>query len=97
LQNLTLPPPRIEAAPLAEAFYQRLMRCYRQERRSAEAIAVYRRLRQTLSVTLGVAPSPASEALYRALISSEAATRERLLSLPSSLAAPSCFQFVCNL
>lgn len=58
----------IDADPLGEVFYQGLMHCYRQEQRTAEAIAVYRRLRQTLSVTLGVAPSPASEALYRELI-----------------------------
>jgi DNA-binding SARP family transcriptional activator len=68
LQNLTLPRLRgIEADPLAEALYQGLMRCYRQEGRSAEAIRRVRRLRQTLPVTLGVAPSPAS-ALYWALM-----------------------------
>jgi DNA-binding SARP family transcriptional activator len=57
----------LAADDLAEEFYQGLMRCYQQMGRTAEALAVYRRLRQTLSVTLGIAPSPASEALYRAL------------------------------
>jgi DNA-binding SARP family transcriptional activator len=58
----------IETDSLAEAFYQGLMRCYRQQERNAEALAVYRRLRQALSVTLGIAPAPASEALYRMMI-----------------------------
>jgi DNA-binding SARP family transcriptional activator len=58
----------IDADPLAEAFYQGLMRCYRDTARRAEALAIYRRLRQTISVMLGVTPSPASEALYRALV-----------------------------
>jgi two-component SAPR family response regulator len=59
----------IDADPLAEAFYQGLMRCYRDTARRAEGLAIYRRLRQTISVMLGVTPSPASEALYRALLS----------------------------
>lgn len=58
----------IETDALAEAFYQGLMRCYRQQERHAEALAVYRRLRQALSVTLGIAPSPSSDALYRELL-----------------------------
>ena len=57
----------LAADDLAEEFYQGLIRCYQQTGRRAEALAIYRRLRQTLSVTLGVSPSPASEALYRAL------------------------------
>ena len=58
----------IEADPLAEELYQGLMRCYRDTGRRAEGLAIYRRLRQTISVTLGVTPSPASDALYRALL-----------------------------
>ncbi|HQR53900.1 MAG TPA: BTAD domain-containing putative transcriptional regulator [Burkholderiales bacterium] len=58
----------IDADPLAEEFYQGLMRCYRDGGRRAEGLAVYRRLRQTISVMLGVKPAPASEALYRALL-----------------------------
>lgn len=38
-----------------------------QQDRRAEAMAVYRRLRQTLSVTLGNQPSPQSEALFRSI------------------------------
>jgi hypothetical protein len=43
------------------------MRCYLALQRAAEGMTVFRRLRQTLSVVLGVAPSPASEAAARAL------------------------------
>ncbi|MBA2353001.1 MAG: hypothetical protein H0V78_14805 [Burkholderiales bacterium] len=57
----------LEADDLAEEFYQGIMRCYRQLERRAEGIAAYRRLRQTLSVTLGIAPSPASDTLYESL------------------------------
>lgn len=55
----------IEADPLFERFHQRLMRCYLADGRCAEALGAYRQLRQTLSVTLGIAPSSATEALYR--------------------------------
>jgi len=54
----------IEADNLAEELYQKLMRCYMHLERRAEAMGVYRRLRQTLSVTLGIAPSPQSERLF---------------------------------
>jgi len=36
--------------------------------RYAEGIAVYRRLQRVLSVTLGIRPSSASEALHQALL-----------------------------
>jgi DNA-binding SARP family transcriptional activator len=57
----------LEADELAETFYQGLMRCHRALGRHAEGISTYRRLRQTLSVTLGIAPSENSQALARAL------------------------------
>ncbi len=57
----------IEADDLAEEFYQGLMRSYARMDRHAEAMAVYRRLRQALSVQLGIPPSPASERLFRSL------------------------------
>ncbi|HUF22478.1 MAG TPA: bacterial transcriptional activator domain-containing protein, partial [Burkholderiales bacterium] len=57
----------LDADPLAEMFYQGLMRCYARQGRHAEAISTYRRLRQTLSVVLGVAPSAGTEALVREL------------------------------
>lgn len=50
-----------------ESFYQGLMRCYQHLGRRSEAIGAYQRLRQILSITLGLAPSAASERLYQAL------------------------------
>jgi LuxR family maltose regulon positive regulatory protein len=57
----------IETEDLAEDLYQGLMRCYRELGRPAEGLAAYRRLRQILSVVLGIAPSAQSDALYRSL------------------------------
>jgi LuxR family maltose regulon positive regulatory protein len=54
----------IEVDNLAEEFYQGVMRCYIHLNRRAEGMAIYRRLHRTLSIVLGVAPSPASQALY---------------------------------
>ncbi len=61
----------IETDDLAEELYQGLMLCLMRLERRAEAIAVFRRFRQTLSVTLGVSPSPQSERLFRALQGTE--------------------------
>lgn len=55
------------ADELAEQFHQGLMRCYKALGRHADAISAYRRLRQTLSVILGIAPSEASQSLAKAL------------------------------
>jgi len=57
----------IEVENLAEAMYQGEMRCLHALHRRAEAMVVYRRLRQLLSVTLGVPPSAESDALFRSL------------------------------
>ena len=57
----------LEADDLAEQFYQGLMRCYAALGRHAEGMAVFRRLRQTLSVVLGIAPSDSTQALARSL------------------------------
>ena len=57
----------LEADNLGEPFYQGLMRCYLKLDRRAEGVATYRRLRELLSVTLNVSPSPQSQALYQAL------------------------------
>lgn len=58
----------IEAEPLAEASYRGLMRCYARLDRMADVMVVYRRLRQTLSVVLGIEPSVQSERLRRDLL-----------------------------
>jgi len=57
----------VEADPLVEPFYQGLMRCYDHLDRRSEAASAYRRLRQTLSVTLGVQPSTESQRLFATL------------------------------
>lgn len=57
----------LDADPMMEAFYQGLMRCYKQLGRRSEGISAYQRLRQVLSVTLGLSPSPGSERLFQAL------------------------------
>jgi LuxR family maltose regulon positive regulatory protein len=63
----------LEADDLVEAFHLGLMRCYRALGRPAEAMGVFRRLRQSLSVVLGIAPSPAAEKLARELQEGSAA------------------------
>jgi ATP/maltotriose-dependent transcriptional regulator MalT/DNA-binding SARP family transcriptional activator len=60
----------LDADELTESFYQGLMRCHQRMGRRAEALSVYRRMRQTLSVTLGIKPSPQSEALHSSLLES---------------------------
>jgi predicted ATPase len=53
--------------PLREAAHRELMRLYHLLDRDAEAIAQYCRCRDLLQEELGVTPTPATEALYRAL------------------------------
>lgn len=57
----------VAVEPLAEPFYQGAMRVLLDQQRSAEGLAVYRRLRATLASQLQIAPSPDSEALATAL------------------------------
>jgi DNA-binding SARP family transcriptional activator len=57
----------LDADAIVEPFYQGLMRCYEKLDRRPEAVAAYRRLSQTLSVTLGLRPSAGTERLYQAL------------------------------
>ena len=57
----------LEADNLIEEFYQGLMRSYTHLDRQAEALAVYLRLKQLLSLTLGVQPGASTEELYRSL------------------------------
>jgi Bacterial transcriptional activator domain len=53
---------RLAADDLAEEFYQELIRWYQQIGRRAEALAVYRRLRQTLLVTFVTRPLQLAQA-----------------------------------
>jgi LuxR family maltose regulon positive regulatory protein len=57
----------IDADPAIESFYQGLMRCYDHLGRRGEAIAAYQRMRQILSITLGLQPSAGSERMYQQL------------------------------
>ena len=57
----------LEVDDLAEPLYQGLMRAFLALRRPAEGVAVFRRLRHTLSVVLGMVPSVESEALAQSL------------------------------
>jgi DNA-binding SARP family transcriptional activator len=61
----------LDADAAVESFYQGLMRCYQRLGRRSEGISAYLRLRQLLSVTLGLAPSSASDRLYEALRAQE--------------------------
>ena len=57
--------------PLAEEFYQRLMRHYQKRGCRAEAVNTYHRCETVLSTQLGVSPSPATEAVYKKIISEQ--------------------------
>jgi len=57
----------IDADDLSEEFYQGLMRCYGRLGQRAEAMSIFRQLRTTLSVTLGLRPSSKSQSLFDAL------------------------------
>ena len=57
----------LDADNVVEPFYQGLMRCYHRLDRLPEAVSSYRRLKQTLSVTLNLPPSAGTEKLYQAL------------------------------
>lgn len=57
----------LDADSVVEPFYQGLMRCYHRLDRMPEAVSAYRRLKQTLSVTLSLPPSAATEKLYQSL------------------------------
>jgi DNA-binding SARP family transcriptional activator len=60
------------------------MRCLRALGRHSEAAGVFRRLRQTLSVVLGVSPSQESERLYRDILSDMAGAGPRLVDVSLS-------------
>lgn len=51
----------LEMDNLSESFYQHLMLCYQQMGEHAEALRVYRRCRELLSIVLGIAPSAKTE------------------------------------
>ncbi len=56
----------LEVDNLSELLYQQLMICHLNRGEHAEAMLVYRRCRELLSIVLGVAPSERTEQLHRA-------------------------------
>ena len=63
----------IDADAIVETFHQGLMRCYERLGKRTEALSVYRRLKHTLSVLLGVPPSDATQRLFQDMLSRQAA------------------------
>lgn len=57
----------LELDNLAEGLHRRLMITYRELGEPAEALKVYRRCREMLSIVLGLAPSPETEAIRASL------------------------------
>lgn len=57
----------LEHDNLAEDLYRQLMICHRELGEPAQALEVYRRCRQLLSIVLSVAPSPETEAIRASL------------------------------
>lgn len=62
----------IDADPIVESFHQGLMRCYERLGKRTEALSVYRRLKHTLSVVLGVPPSDATQRLFQDMLRRQA-------------------------
>ncbi|MET0217013.1 MAG: BTAD domain-containing putative transcriptional regulator [Burkholderiales bacterium] len=57
----------LDIDPIAEEMYQHLMLAQRELGRLADALDIYRRCRETLSLSLGIRPSPTTEAIHRSL------------------------------
>ena len=57
----------LEVDDLSEEFYQRLMACYRDAGKVADALAVYFRCKNTLSLRFGIQPSPKTQQLYKSI------------------------------
>jgi LuxR family maltose regulon positive regulatory protein len=58
----------LEADELAEAFYRRLMLCYRELGRQAEAVDVYNTCKRIFNAELNIAPSPETKAVYERVL-----------------------------
>jgi|WetSurMetagenome_2_1015567.scaffolds.fasta_scaffold00104_11 LuxR family transcriptional regulator, maltose regulon positive regulatory protein len=59
----------LEVNDQIEDFYRSLMNCYAKLGKRGAALAVYRRCKKTLSVSLGIAPSAETTAIYKSLMS----------------------------
>ena len=78
----------IDADPIVEVFHQGLMRCYERMGRRTEAISAFRRMKQTLSVLLGVPPSEASQRLFQVLLQDQAGEEAHSQEGSADTAAP---------
>ena len=58
----------LEADDLAEAFYRRLMLCYRELGRQAEAVDVYNTCKRIFNAELNIEPSPETRAVYERVL-----------------------------
>lgn len=58
----------LEADELAEAFYRRLMLCYREIGRQAEAVDVYNTCKRVFNAELNIEPSPETRAVYERVL-----------------------------
>ena len=58
----------IDADSIVESFHQGLMRCYERLDKRTQALSVYRRLKHTLSVVLGVPPSNTTQRLFQDML-----------------------------
>jgi len=59
----------LEADPVAEGLYRRLMICLQEHGRRAEAIEVYHRCSKALSAALKIEPAAETNAVYQQLLS----------------------------
>jgi DNA-binding SARP family transcriptional activator len=66
----------LEHDNLAEDLYRQLMICHRELREPAQALEVYRRCRQLLSIVLSVPPSAETEAIRATLPGAESVIRQ---------------------
>ncbi len=78
----------IDADPIVEVFHQGLMRCYERMGRRTEAISAFRRMKQTLSVLLGIPPSDASQRLFQVLLQDQAGEGAETQGGSTDAAAP---------
>ncbi len=53
---------------LAEAFYRRLMLCYSELGRQAEAVDVYNSCKRIFNAELNIEPSPETKAVYERVL-----------------------------
>jgi ATP/maltotriose-dependent transcriptional regulator MalT/DNA-binding SARP family transcriptional activator len=58
----------LEIDDLAEEFYQGLMTCYHHLGQQTKALSIYNHCKKVLSATLGINPSPKTEAIRRSLL-----------------------------